>query len=333
MRASPVAKRLAEERGYDLSSIEGTGPGGRITKDDVLAYQPPAEEPPEVPVEEVEEPEAVTEQDPPAAVPAAEEASVVTAEEIEEPAAETEEEAPTAAVEEPPVPEDDDRLPITRMRQQIARVTVRSKQEKPHFYVSCEIDMTRAMELRVQVNEALKSQGIRVSVNDLIIRACIDALKTYPKFNAFFEEDGIRMNDTINVGVAVSLEEGLIVPAIMDCGEKSLAEIAQASKDLVERSNSGALHPQEYTGGTFAISNLGMYDVTSFVAIIQPPQTAVLAVGTVAKRPVVRGDHLAVAQTMNATLSADHRIVDGTEGAQFLVEVKRLLENPIGFFL
>ena len=219
------------------------------------------------------------------------------------------------------------------MRQQIARVTVRSKQEKPHFYVSSEIDMTRAMELRVQVNEALESQGIRVSVNDLIIRACIDALKTYPKFNAFFEEDSIRMNDTINVGVAISLDEGLIVPAIMDCGEKSLTEIAQASKDLVERSNSGALHPQEYTGGTFAISNLGMYDVTSFVAIIQPPQTAVLAVGTVAKRPVVRGDHLAVAQTMNATLSADHRIVDGAEGAQFLVEVKRLLENPIGFFL
>ena len=323
VRASPVARRLAEERGYDLSDIAGTGPGGRITKDDVLAYEPTAEEPPEAPVE-VEEPEAVTEQAPPAA--AAEEAPA-------EPAAETEEEEPAAGIEEPPVAGDDDRLPITRMRQQIARVTVRSKQEKPHFYVSCEIDMTRAMELRVQVNEALESQGIRVSVNDLIIRACIDALKTYPKFNAFFEEDSIRMNDTINVGVAISLEEGLIVPAIMDCGEKSLTEIAQASKDLVERSNSGALHPQEYTGGTFAISNLGMYDVTSFVAIIQPPQTAVLAVGTVAKRPVVRGDHLAVAQTMNATLSADHRIVDGAEGAQFLVEVKRLLENPIGFFL
>ena len=328
VRASPVARRLAEERGYDLSNIAGTGPGGRITKDDVLAYEPPAEEPaaeelPEAPVE-VQEPEAVTEQDPPTA--AAEEAPV-------EPAAETEEEAPAAVIEEPPVPGEDDRLPITRMRQQIARVTVRSKQEKPHFYVSSEIDMTRAMELRTQVNEALESQGIRVSVNDLIIRACIDALKTYPKFNAFFEEDSIRMNDTINVGVAISLDEGLIVPAIMDCGEKSLTEIAQASKDLVERSNSGALHPQEYTGGTFAISNLGMYDVTSFVAIIQPPQTAVLAVGTVAKRPVVRGDHLAVAQTMNATLSADHRIVDGAEGAQFLVEVKRLLENPIGFFL
>ena len=316
VRASPVARRLAEERGYDLSSIEGTGPGGRITKDDVLTYEPPAAEP-----------------EPPA-VPVAEEAPEEPEEMEEAPTAGTEEEPQPAPVsEEPPLSEDADRVPITRMRQQIARVTVKSKQEKPHFYVSCEIDMTRAMELRVQINEALEAQGTRVSVNDLIIRACVDALKRYPKFNAFFEEDGIRMNDTINVGVAISLEEGLIVPAIMDCGEKSLAEIAQASKDLVERSNSGALHPQEYTGGTFAISNLGMYDVTSFVAIIQPPQTAVLAVGTVAKRPVVRGDQLAVAQTMNATLSADHRIVDGAEGAQFLVEVKRLLENPIGFFL
>ena len=306
VRASPVARRLAEERGFDLSSIEGTGPGGRITKDDVLAYEPPAEEAQEAPVAEVEE----------------------------EPSKAMEEETPPTPVsEKPPVSEDEDRVPITRMRQQIARVTVKSKQEKPHFYVSCEIDMTRAMELRVQINEALEAHGTRVSVNDLIIRACVDSLKRYPKFNAFFEEDGIRMNDTINIGVAISLEEGLIVPAIMDCGGKSLAEIAQASKDLVERSNSGALHPQEYTGGTFAISNLGMFDVTSFVAIIQPPQTAVLAVGTVAKRPVVRDNQLAIAQTMNATLSADHRIVDGAEGAEFLVEVKRLLENPIGFFL
>ncbi|MCH8207087.1 MAG: 2-oxo acid dehydrogenase subunit E2, partial [Chloroflexi bacterium] len=225
------------------------------------------------------------------------------------------------------------RVPLSRMRQQIARVTVKSKQEKPHFYVSSEIDMTRAMELRVQINEALETQGIRVSVNDLIIKACVEALKAYPKFNAFFDEDGMQMNDGIHIGIAIAQEEGLIVPAIMDCEDKSLAEIAVASKDLVERSNSGTLHPREYTGGTFAISNLGMFEVTSFLAIIQPPQTAVLAVGTVAKRPVVRNDQVVVAQTMMATLSADHRIVDGAEGAQFLVEVKRLLENPVGFFL
>ena len=300
MRASPVARRLAEERGVDLSRIEGTGPGGRITKDDVLAFAPaPAEAAPvsaEVPVAAAAAPPPPTSHEP---VPAPAEG----------------------------------RVPLSRMRQQIARVTVKSKQEKPHFYVSSEIDMTRAMELRVQINEALETQGVRVSVNDLIIKACVEALKAYPKFNAFFHEDGIEMNDGIHIGVAIAQEEGLIVPAIMDCGDKSLAEIAAASKDLVERSNSGTLHPQEYTGGTFAISNLGMFEVTSFVAIIQPPQTAVLAVGTVAKRPVVRNDQVAVAQTMMATLSADHRIVDGAEGAQFLVEVKRLLENPVGFFL
>ena len=207
VRASPVARRLAEERGYDLASIAGTGPGGRITRDDVLAYEPPVEEPPEAPAEEIEEPAAETAEETPSAT-VTEETPAATAEEVEEPAAET-----PADGDETPASEDDGRLPVTRMRQQIARVTVKSKQEKPHFYVSCEIDMTRAMELRTQVNEAIEGQGVRVSVNDLIIRGCVDALKRYPKFNAFFEEGGIRMNDTINVGVAISLEEGLIVPA------------------------------------------------------------------------------------------------------------------------
>ena len=141
------------------------------------------------------------------------------------------------------------------------------------------------------------------------------------------------MNDKINIGVAIAEEEGLIVPAIMDCANRSLLEIAAASKDLAERSKSGTLRPQEYTGGTFAISNLGMFDVTSFIAIIQPPQAAVLAVGTVAEKPVVRDGQVTIAQMMTATLSADHRIVDGAEGARFLMEVKRLLENPVGFLL
>ena len=283
VRASPVARRLADERGIDISRVTGTGPGGRITKDDVLGM--PATATP------------VT-----AAAPAAEPVSTETA-------------------------------PLSRMRQQIARVTVKSKQEKPHFYVSSEIDMTRAMELRGELNQALEAEGVRVTVNDLIIRACVEALKKYPKFNAYFEDDGVRMNDKINVGVAIALEEGLVVPAIMDCAHRSIRDIAGASRDLAQRTEGGTLHPEEYTGGTFAISNLGMFDVTSFVAIIYPPQTAVLAVGTVAKRPVVRDDQVAVAQTMTATLSADHRMVDGAEGARFIVEVKRLLENPVSLLL
>lgn len=304
VRASPVARKIAEENGVDLSNIHGTGPGGRITKDDVLAFSQRI-------VELVTTPTDFPDQH----------ASV--SETMTDPS---------------PVLEDntdasENSLPLSSMRQQIARVTVKSKQEKPHFYVSSEIDMARAMELRVQINEVLESKDIRISVNDLIIKACADALTTYPKFNAFFDGGRIEMNDQINIGIAIAQEEGLILPAIIDCADKSLPEIAVASHDLVQRANTGTLRPEEYTGGTFSISNLGMFDVTNFVAIIHPPQTAVLAVGTVAKRPVVRGDQITISQTMTATLSADHRVVDGAEAAQFIVKVKSLLENPVGFFL
>ena len=193
--------------------------------------------------------------------------------------------------------------------------------------------MTEAMNLRRQVNAALEAQGIRVTVNDLIIKACVDALKTHPKFNAFLEDDAIRLNDTVNVGIAMAVEDGLLMPAIMGCEDMSLKDIAAASKDLADRAQNGALRPDEYTGGTFGISNLGMFDVSTFVAIIQPPQSAILAVGTVAKKPVVRDDQIVVRQIMNATISADHRIVDGAEGAQFLIQVKRLLENPLALIL
>ena len=226
-----------------------------------------------------------------------------------------------------------EKVPLTRMRQQIARVTVRSKQEIPHFYVSAEIDMTSAMDHRKQFNVGLEREGLRISVNDMIIKACVGALTKYPKFNATFAGDGIQMNESINIGIAIAQEDGLIVPAIMDCGGNSLVEIARASKDLIERSKSGTLHPQEYSGGTFSISNLGMFDVSSFIAIIQPPQAAVLAVGTVSKRPVVRDEAVTAAMMMNATLSADHRVADGAEGALFIIEVKRLLENPLSLLV
>ena len=239
--------------------------------------------------------------------------------------------APAVAETEPRTVEDvpDDTIPLSRMRQQIARVTVRSKAEKPHFYLTCDIDMTRAMELRRQLNDALEAQGERITVNDLVIKACAKALEEHPKFNAVFHGHGIRMNERINIGVAVAEEESLIIPAIMDCAGKSLRELAVASRDLSDRARSGTLRPDEYSGGTFAISNLGMFDVTSFAAIIQPPQSAVLAVGSVTRRPAVFGDDLGIADVMTATLSADHRIVDGVEGARFMMEIKRLLESPL----
>ena len=319
--ATPAARKIAEEQAIDLKQIDGTGPRGRITKDDVLSFASQR-------VETASEPPVT---------PVIEDAPVHEA--VPEPKLESVATAKPVAAGAPPAPaaesvSEDELIPLSRMRQQIARVTVKSKSEKPHFYVNTDIDMTQVMTLRGQINQSLSDEGIRVTVNDLIVKACVMTLKKYPKFNSFYQENGIKTNDAINIGVAIAIEEGLIVPALLDCGDKSLRELATASKDLAERSANGALSNQEYAGGTFAISNLGMFGVTSFVAIIQPPQSAVLAVGAVAKRPVVgEDDQIKVAQIMTATISGDHRIVDGAEGAQFVNEVKRLLENPLSLLV
>ena len=405
LRASPVARKLAEEQGIDLSLIKGTGPGGRITRDDVLSFAPEPDEPEpsieeeaptepaaepeaeiaeEAPVEEADEPEAEMEQEAPAEEAPEPEAEIkeeapaeeapepeaempeeeapaeeapepgtempeeeAPAEEAAEPEAEIEEEAPAEEAPEPvaemeeeapaeEAPEAEaaaeaagEMVPLTRMRRQIARVTVRSKQETPHYYVSAEIDMTEAMSLRQQINSSLEAEGVRITVNDLVIKACATALGLHPKFNASYSDDGIRMNDNIDIGIAIAQEAGLIVPAVMGCGGKSLRETSAASKDVISRANGGTLSAEEYTGGTFSISNMGMFDITSFVAIILPPQSAMLAVGSVAERAVVRDGKVTVASVMNTTLSADHRVSDGAEGARFILEIKRLLENPL----
>ena len=349
VRASPVARKLAAERGVDLSTVEGTGPGGRILRADVLSAEPtavPAEEPEEAPaeapeameeppmpdeaaagegLEDVEEPPSMEDEEP----------SEEAVEAVEEPPMEEEEpveEAPEA-IEEPAEPETEEAdemslVPLTRMRQQIARVTVGSKTTIPHFYVTTDIDMTEAMSLRREINQSLEGD-VRVSVNDLVIKACVHTIRSYPKFNSSYTDEGIRMHDSINIGMAIADDDGLIMPAILDCEGKSLTEISAASKDLARRSQSGTLQAEEYTGGTFSISNMGMFDVTSFVAIIQPPQSAVLAIGTVQKRPVVQGDSVVVREIMSATLSVDHRVSDGAEGAQFIVQLKEYLEHPL----
>ena len=316
--ATPVARQLAYDSGIDLAAVDGTGPGGRIVKEDVLrVIEAGTETTPEP--EPTPEPVAEVEVEP-----------VVEVEAELEPVAEVEPE-PVAEVEPEPEPE---LVPLSRMRQQIARVTIRSKSEKPHFYVNTDVDMTEAMLLRAQINQAMAADGVRATVNDLIIAASVIALKRFPKFNAYYEEGGLRMNDEVNVGIAMAVEEGLIMPAIVGAANMSLREVAQASKEVAERAQQGTLSPQEYAGGTFAISNMGMMGVTSFVAIIQPPQSAVLAVGAVQKRPVVNDDdQIIVRQMMTATLSADHRIVDGAEGAMFINEIKSLLENPLSIIL
>lgn len=360
--ATPVARQMAYEAGIDLNSIQGTGPGGRVVKEDVLnaieaaaaaiepepepiveeapvELEPVAEEPAVEPepepvaeevVEEEPEPEPVAEEvveEEPEPEPVAEEVAEEEPEPepIAEEVAEEEEEEPAVEAE---------LIPLSRMRQQIARVTIRSKSEKPHFYVNVDVDMTDAMALRAQINAALASEGVRATVNDMIVAASVIALKRFPKFNAYYEDGGIRMNDEVNVGIAMAVEDGLVMPAIVGVGDKSLRQIAEATKDIAERAQRGSLTPQEYSGGTFAISNMGMMGVTSFVAIIQPPQSAVLAVGAVQKRPVVTDDdQIVIRQMMTATLSADHRIVDGAEGAMFVNEIKDLLENPLSVIL
>ena len=299
--ATPVARRLADESGIDLRTVQGSGPGGRITKGDIENLTPFR---------------GIVEND-------SQEVQETVAQESPESENEPSELTSAAIL-------STNKQPLSRMRQQIARVTVKSKTEKPHFYVSADIDMTKSMNLRRQVNDQLADQGVRITVNDLIVKACIESLKKYPKFNAYYEEDGIQYNETVNIAVAIAEEEGLIVPAILDCAGKSLRQVSEMIKDLAERSSNGTLSTQEYTGGTFAISNLGMYDVTSFVAIIHPPQSAVLAVGTVSEKPTVQNGEVSISQIMTATLSADHRIVDGAEGAEFLIQVKNLLENPMG---
>ena len=286
VRASPIARRLARERGIDLSLVAGTGPNGRITERDVENYQ---------------------------AAPAA-----------PEPAP-----APAPAVVTAP---SDSRIELSRMRQTIARVTSDSKSTAPHFYVTAEIDMGKAMSLRRDVNDESDPEN-RVSVNDLMVKACALALAKHPKFNSFFRGDHLEVHGAMNIGIAIALESGLILPGVSNCESKSLVQIAAATKDLIARANSGTLRNEEYSSTTFSISNMGMFDVESFTAIIYPPHAAILAVGSVKQQPVVRDGELAVGTMMKATLSTDHRVADGAEAAQFLMEIKRVLENPVSLLL
>ncbi|MSQ13606.1 MAG: 2-oxo acid dehydrogenase subunit E2 [Dehalococcoidia bacterium] len=292
LRASPIARRIAQERGVDISQLQGSGPRGRVTERDVQAYleRPPARD------------GALAR--PPAPAPTA---------------------APRPA---------DGLTELSRMRQAIARLTTRSKREVPHYYVTVEIDMGEAMELRRKLNQRLDPQGVRISVNDLLVKGCALALVKHPEFNTSYVQDKVLQHADINVGIAIAVQSGgLVVPAVLDCGNKSLVDIARATKDLIERTQAQRLREHEYTGATFGISNLGALDVDSFAAIIHPPQCAVLAVGAVRKQPIVKNDQVVVGQTMKATLSADHRLTDGLQAAQFLVELKSLLEQPVGLLL
>jgi pyruvate dehydrogenase E2 component (dihydrolipoamide acetyltransferase) len=207
-----------------------------------------------------------------------------------------------------------------------------SKREAPHYYLLVDIDMTDAMALRKQINESV-TEAERVSVNDLLVRACALALQRHPQFNVTEAEEGFVRQPAQHVCIAIALDDGLIAPAILDAGAKRLPQIARETKDLAERAKGGALRPEEVSQGTFTITNLGAYGVETLVGIIQPPQTAILGVGTVMEQPAVRDGAIVARQLMKVALSADHRVTDGAQGAQFLSTLKGLLEKPVSLLL
>jgi pyruvate dehydrogenase E2 component (dihydrolipoamide acetyltransferase) len=295
VKASPLARRLAEERGLDLARIPGSGPAGRVIKRDVEQYvvQPAA-----APVG-------------PSRVPAAP---------VERPA------APVTG----PTPFED--RPLTSMRRTIAQRMVEAKAPVPHFYLTAEIDMDRAVEMRAAL--AAAAPDIKITYTDMIVKACGLALVRHPQVNASFLGDRIRYWQRADIGLAVALDEGLITPIITGCDVKTLGQIALEAKALAEKARARKLKPEEFQGGAFSVSNLGMFDVEEFSAIVNPPQGAILAVGAVVRKPVVKGDGtLGVGHRMRVTLSCDHRVIDGAVGATFLRDVKRLLEQPAALAL
>jgi pyruvate dehydrogenase E2 component (dihydrolipoamide acetyltransferase) len=217
-------------------------------------------------------------------------------------------------------------VPLSPIRKTIAKRMTESKQNVPHFYVTIELDMEPAMSFRDQLNSA---GTVKISFTDILVKACASALMNHPQVNASFTGDSSRQHGAAHISVAVALEEGLVTPVIRNCEQKDLAEINSDLRDLVERARNRKLKPDEYAGGTFTISNLGMFGVEDFVAIINPPEGAILAVGAIVEKPVVRKGQIVIGHTMKVTLSSDHRIIDGAVAARFLQDLRHFLENPV----
>jgi len=295
-RASPIVRRLAQENDLDLSKIEGTGPAGRIVERDVRAALERGDARADGRAAEAEAPQAA-----PEAAPAPEPTG-----------------APGTELVEP-----------SRMLRIIGERMTQSKQQIPHYYATVEVEMDDLMALRKQLNEQLEEQGIKLSVNDFVMKACAVALKDYPNLNALWTSQGIELHQQVDLAMAVALEEGLITPVIRDAANKTLSAISAASKDLAKRAREGGLQPEEYQGGTFTVSNMGMFGVESFAAIINPPQAAIVGVSSIVQRAIFKDEEVVPVSLMKLTLSADHRISNGAEGAQYLAEVKRLLEHPM----
>lgn len=290
LKASPLAKKLAEEKGLDLSKIKGSGEGGRIVKRDVDEYQPQAE----------------TTSAP--AAPAVNMASAGAA----------------------PEGMSYDEQPVSQMRKTIARRLSESKFSAPHFYLTLDIDMDQSIEARQKIN-AISEQ--KISFNDFVIKAAAVALKQHPVINSSWAGDSIRRNHDINIGMAVAVDEGLLVPVIRHADQKGLATINREAKEFAGKARDKKLQPSEWEGNTFTISNLGMFGIEEFTAIINAPDACILAVGGIKQVPVVKDGQVVPGNVMKVTLSCDHRVVDGASGAAFLQTFKGILESPLNMLL
>jgi pyruvate dehydrogenase E2 component (dihydrolipoyllysine-residue acetyltransferase) len=306
---SPLARRMAQQAGLDLATINGSGPQGRIVKADIeaaLSGMRGAPAPAEV------QPEAAPQLAPPAA-PA--------------PSPALSKERVLALAGNPPYTE----RPLNAMRRVIARRLTESKQTVPHFYLTIDCEIDELLKFRTELNA--KSDAYRISVNDFVIRAAALALRQVPAANASWSDEAILLWDTVDIAVAVALDDGLITPIVKNADRKGLAAIANETKDLAARARAGKLKLEEFQGGTFSISNLGMFGVRDFAAVINPPHGGILAVGAGEQRPVVENGALAIATVMSCTLACDHRVVDGAVGAQFLAAFRKLVEDPLTMLL
>ena len=286
--ASPLAKRIAAEKGIDLSAVKGSGPNGRIVKADVEGAKPAAKAPAAAPAPGV---------------------------------------APASA-QDFGIPHEVEKL--SGMRKTIARRLSESKQQVPHIYLTVDCRLDPLLRLRSEINAALAEQGVKLSVNDLLIKALAKSLQTVPVCNVQFAGDELLKFSRADISVAVSIPGGLITPVIKDAGSKSVSAISGEMKDLAGRAREGKLAPEEYQGGTASLSNMGMFGIKQFEAIINPPQAMIMAIGAGEKRPYVVDDALSVATVMSATGSFDHRAIDGADGAELMKVFKHLVENPLG---
>lgn len=278
LRVSPLARRLASDRGIDLGAVQGTGTAGRIVKRDIESFVPSSSA----------------------------KRVVVSSGEYKD-------------------------LPLSMIRESIAKRLSRSNVEAPHFFLTVEVDMENAISFRDSLN-AFDEEN-KTSFNDIIVKACAVALQIHPEVNATFMDDKIRMFGDVHIGVAVAVEEGLITPVIRDVDKKGIRDISIESKDLASRARARKLKPEEYSGSTFTVSNLGMFGVDEFTAIINPPEAAILAVGSIIEKPVVENGQIKIGKRMRITLSSDHRVVDGALSAKFMQTLKKILESPASLAL